>query len=174
MYNPPIVNGYIPNWFLKRVRTNPMNMVQNMPSNVIGCGSRRLPCLGGTQEVIPVVNPPVNISSNNIAPINVLAAMNSDPIGVTRQVGVLHKVFGSVNDIFPLYGVKRYRNSDTWDYTTKVGKEGNFVIVRVLTKRRNNNELQTNDVVRIQGTSDKFRTVIYDNNYPMYQPYYKY
>jgi len=179
MYNPPIVNGYLPDWFLKNIRsgygpTN-INLVRNMPPQVIGCGGRRLPCLGGTQTTIPVVNPPIDISSNNIAPINVISRnFDVDPIGVVRQVGVLHKVFGSVNDILPLYGVKRYRNSDTWDYSTKVGKEGNFVIIRVLTKRRNNNELQTNDVVKVEGSNDKFRTVIYDNNYPIYQPHYKF
>lgn len=195
MYNPPIDNGYIPDWFLNLRRKNMLKSKYNplgysnrssafynqgwypnmdMPPQVIGCGGRRLPCLGGTQEAIPVVNPPIDISSNNIAPVNVFATMDPDPVGVLRQVGVLHKVFGSVNDILPLYGVKRYRNSDTWDYSTKVGREGNFVHVRVLTKRRNNNELQTNDVVQIEGSGDKFRTVVYDNNYPIYQPHYKF
>lgn len=194
MYNQPIVNGYTPNWmtrinqkFQHPVFYNPLhhntryssfygqgwypNM--NLPSQVIGCGGRRLPCLGGTQETVPIINPPIEISERNIAPVNIIARSNIDPdqIGVFRQVGVLYKIFGSLNEVYPLYGVKRYRNSDTWDYSTKIGKEGNFVHVKVLTKRVNNNELQTNDEVMIEGHSSKFRVTMYDNNFPQYVPY---
>ena len=195
MYNPPIINGYSPRWWLSSINPNirlnldrmynPLgysNRSQafyeqgwypnmNMPPQVIGCGSRRLPCLGGTQETIPVINAPIEISERNIAPVNVLSRINYDDIGVFKQVGVLYKVFGSLNEIYPLYGVKRYKNSDTWDYSTKVGKEGNFVHVKVLTKRINNNELQTNDVVMIDGNSSKFRVTMYDKDFPQYIPY---
>jgi len=201
MYNPPIVNGYTPQWWNKmrngylgnpQIRLNPdamynplgysnksqafyeqgwyPNMAQ--PPQVIGCGGRRMPCLGGTQETIPVINAPVEISERNIAPVNILSrSVDPDAVGVLRQVGVLYKIFGNLNEIFPLYGVKRYRNSDTWDYSTKVGKQGNFVHVKVLTKRVNNNELQTNDVVMIDGNSAKFRVTTYDSNYSHYVPH---
>jgi len=203
MYNPPIVNGYTPQWWNKmrngylgnpQVRLNPDTMYNplgysnrsqafyeqgwypNMaqPPQVIGCGGRRMPCLGGTQETIPVINAPVEISERNIAPVNILSrSVDPDAVGVLRQVGVLYKVFGSLNEIYPLYGVKRYRNSDTWDYSTKVGKQGNFVHVKVLTKRVNNNELQTNDVVMIDGNSAKFRVTTYDKDFPQYVPYFR-
>lgn len=202
MYNPPIDNGYTPQWWNRRRNLSFKNRVMSninpdtlynplgysnrsqafykqghypnmlLPSQVIGCGGRRLPCLGGTQETIPVINPPIEISERNIAPVNILSrSIDPDPVGVLRQVGVLYKVFGSLNEIYPLYGIKRYRNSDTWDYSTKVGKEGNFVHVKVLTKRVNNNELQTNDEVRIDGNTTKFRVTMYDNNFPQYVPY---
>lgn len=201
MYNPPIVNGYTPQWWNMfkanqalggQVRVNPDSIYNplgysnrsqafyeqgwypNMalPPQVIGCGSRRLPCLGGTQETIPVINAPVEISERNIAPVNVLSrSIDPEQVGVLKQVGVLYKIFGSLNEIYPLYGVKRYRNSDTWDYSTKVGKEGNFVHVKVLTRRVNNNELQTNDEVRIDGNSARFRVTMYDKDFPQYVPY---
>jgi len=203
MYNPPIVNGYTPQWWnrvrnppgrMPQVRVNPDSVYNplgypnrsqafyeqgwypnmNMPPQVIGCGGRRLPCLGGTQETIPVINPPVEISERNIAPVNILSrSVNPDDVGVLQQVGVLYKIFGSLNEIYPLYGVKRYRNSDTWDYSTKVGRQGNFVHLKVLTRRLNNNELQTNDEVRIDGNSAKFRVTMYDKDFPQYVPYIK-
>lgn len=224
MYNPPIVNGYTPNWWKKPeilnsprsynhlMSNHPMSEIMekyspqyplepnintvynplgyynrnkafydqgwypnmNMPPQVIGCGGRKKPCLGGTEEIIPTVFPPVEISERNIAPVNIIArSPNYEDVGVLKQVGVLYKIFGSLNEIFPLYGVRRYKNSDTWDYSTKVGKEGNFVHLKVLTKRLNNNELQTNDVVKIDGNSAKFRVTIYDKDFPQYVPYFK-
>jgi len=197
MYNPPIDNGYTPEWWNNRFigkRSNiNIDSIYNpfgysnrnqsfyeqgwypnmrLPPQVIGCGGRNIPCLGGTQETIPVINSPVEISERNIAPINILShSVDPDPVGVLRQVGVLYKIFGSLNEIYPLYGVKRYRNSDTWDYSTKIGKEGNFVHIKVLTKRVNNNELQTNDEVRIDGNSARFRVTMYDKDFPQYVPY---
>ena len=206
MYNPPIVNGYTPEWFNRMTDAQP-NIINeyssmynppamynplrysnrsqafydqgsypnmSLPPQVIGCGGRNGPCLGGTQETIQVVNTPIEISERNIAPINIIARAN-DPsaVGIPFQVGVLYKIFGSLNEIFPLYGIRRYRNSDTWDYTTKVGKQGNFVFLKVLTKRVNNNELQTNDTVNVDGNSGKFRVSMYDNSFPEYNPYYK-
>ena len=41
------------------------------------------------------------------------------------------------------------------------------------TKRVNNNELQTNDTVNVDGNSGKFRVSMYDNSFPEYNPYYK-
>ena len=202
IYNSPIFNGYTPH-LLNRSRVqqygypqsgfrpdsmyNPLgypNRSQDfynqdfypnmeLPAQVIGCGGRRGPCLGGTQETIPVINSPIEISERNIAPVNIISRpLNPDSVGVTQQVGVLYKIFGTLNEIFPLYGIRRYRNSDTWDYFTKVGKEGNFVILKVLTKRVNNNELQTNDVVILDGNSSKFRCTMYDN-FPEYIPNFR-
>jgi hypothetical protein len=221
MYNPPIVNGYTPQWWNKvrlgaeshdlYQKANPFDVrVQQdgyppsgpnpdamynplgypnrshafynqgvypnmaLPPQVIGCGGRRGPCLGGTQETISVISSPIEISERNIAPVNIISrALDPNAVGVTQQVGVLYKIFGTLNEIFPLYGVRRYRNSDTWDYFTKVGKEGNFVTLKVLTKRVNNNELQTNDIVILDGNTSRFTVTMYDNNFPSYVPYFK-
>ena len=197
MYNPPIVNGEIPRWwrnlqslYHKTPFHNPVNMYpshptrsqgfynqgvypnMSMPPQVIGCGGRRMPCYGGTQEIIPVIPPPVEISERNISPVNIFTRpFNPTDAGVIHQVGVLYKIFGNENEIYPLYGVRRYRNSDSWDYSTKIGREGNFVYVRVRTKKRNNNELQTNDEVSINGHEHKYRVTIYDNDFPDYVPH---
>jgi hypothetical protein len=139
-----------------------------LPPQVIGCGGRRQGCLGGTQTGIPNIPPPMEISERNIAPVNI---QTRGPLGVPQQVGVLYKIFGNLNEVYPLYGRKRWPNSDTWDYYTAIGQSGNQVKVKVLTKRRNHNELGTNDVVMIQGNSAKFRVTIYDQDFPLYIPY---
>lgn len=191
-YNTPVSNGYTPDWWNKgftNIAYNPLGysnrsqafynqgFYPNMALNpqVIGGGGRRLPTLGGTQGVIPVISAPVDVSEDNIAPVNVFnsSLYSSEQIGVMQQVGVIYKIFGSLNEIYPLYGVKRYRNNDTWDYSTKVGRQGNFVHVKVLTRRINNNELQTNDEIKIDGNSGKFRVTMYDKDFPRYTPYYK-
>ena len=198
MYNPPIINGKIPKWWgnLKQLYGNTSshnNQAQmypshntrsqafynqgvypnmSMPPQVIGCGGRRMPCLGGTQETIPVIPPPIEISERNIAPVNIFTRpFNPTDAGVIHQVGVLYKIFGNENEIYPLYGVRRYRNSDSWDYSTKIGREGNFVYVRIRTKQRNNNELQTNDEVTIDGHTHKYRVTIYDHDFSEYVPH---
>lgn len=140
----------------------------NLPPQVIGCGGRRGACLGGSQVAVPNMPPPIEISERNIAPVNI---MTRGPLGVPQQIGVLYKVFGSLNDVYPLYGRKRFPNSDTWDYYTMIGQDGNRVKAKVLTKRRNHNELGTNDIVMIDGNSGKFRVTVYESDFPMYIPY---
>lgn len=139
-----------------------------LPPQVIGCGGRRGACIGGTE--VPVANVPsmVEISERNIAPVNI---STRGPLGIPQQIGVLYKIFGNLNDVYPLYGRKRFPNSDTWDYYTLIGQEGNRVKAKVITKRRNNNELGTNDVVYIDGNTSKFRVTVYENDFPMYVPY---
>ena len=187
MHNVPIINGFYPRRD-RLLRYNPLyynnrtvgyfnqHLFPNMrmPSSIIGCGGRRMPCLGGSQEIIPVVHPGLDISETNIAPLNILSRpYDNNLVGQIQQVGVLFKVFGESNDVSPLFGVKRYRNSDTWDYFTRIGKEGNRVRMRVITKNRNNNELQTNDEVVLEGDTTKYRVVIYDNNFSRYVPYFR-
>lgn len=207
MYNPPISNGYTPNWwaysslpsthlpmganyaFSNLAYQNSLDRIYNplrypyrsqafyeqgwypnmtLPPQVIGCGGRRQGCLGGTEVTVPTVPPPIEISERNIAPVNI---MTRGPQGIPQQVGVLYKIFGSLNEVYPLYGRKKYPNSDTWDYYTTIGQTGNQVKVPVITKRKNHNELQTNDVVMVAGNSAKFRTTIYQSDFPQYIPY---
>ena len=78
MYNQPIVNGYTPKWWnsgVTNIAYDPLEyndrsqafynqgFYPNMALNpqVIGCGGRRMPCLGGTQETVPVISAPVDV-----------------------------------------------------------------------------------------------------------------
>lgn len=136
-----------------------------LPFQVIGCGSRTQPCLGGTQ--VPIYNPPVpiNISNQNIAPVNI---STRGPLGIPQQVGVLYKINGNENDILPLFGRKRYPNDSKYDYYTMVGNYG--VKVPIITKNRKD-ELGSNDVVFIKGSASPYRVTIYEGDYPSYIPY---
>lgn len=200
LYNIPIMNGYIPNIFsyplLGSSYTSPQNAYNTslsriynplqypyksqafyeqpwmpnmyLPPNVIGCGGRRQPCLGGSQETILNVPTQIDISERNISPVNI---QTRGPVGVPQQIGVLYKIFGSLNEIYPLYGRKRFPNTDIWDYYTEVGQLGNKVKVPIQTKRKTNNELSTNDTVKIRGNSAEFRVTVYKDDFPMYIPY---
>tara|TARA_Y200000002_G_scaffold319593_1_gene279016 strand:- start:1757 stop:2530 length:774 start_codon:yes stop_codon:yes gene_type:complete len=138
----------------------------NLPNQVIGCGGRNQPCVGGTQ--VPIYNrtTPVDISNNNIAPVYV---STRGPLGEPQQMGVLHKVNGSdSNDALPLFGRRRYPNDNKYDYYTLLGRYGSKV--RVITKNKNY-ELGTNDIVFVEGTTSQYRTVLYETDYPQYIPY---
>jgi hypothetical protein len=137
----------------------------NLPFQVIGCGSRTQPCLGGTQ--VPIYNPPVpiEVSENNIAPVYI---STRGPLGQPQQVGVLYKINGNDNDILPLYGRRKYPNDNKYDYYTQMGKFG--VKLPVVTKNKNN-ELGSNDVVFIKGIGSPYRVTIYESDFPQYIPY---
>lgn len=202
LYNPPISNGFSPDWWslgpagaygaygmpqlayqnsLDRIY-NPLrypyrseafyeqgwypNMI--LPPQVIGCGGRRQGCIGGTESTVPTVPPPIEISERNIAPVNI---MTRGPQGIPQQVGLLYKIFGSLNEVYPLFGRRTYPNSDTWEYYTMIGTNRDLK-VPVITKRKSSNELGTNDIVQIAGNSARFRTVVYQNDFPSYVPYF--
>ncbi len=136
-----------------------------LPFQVVGCGSRNQPCLGGTQ--VPIYNPPTprDISNTNIAPVYI---STRGPLGQPQQLGVLYKVFGDENTVLPLYGRKRYPNDTKYDYYTLMGQFG--VKLPIVTKNKNN-ELGSNDVVFIKGFSDPYRVTIYESDFPSYIPY---
>jgi hypothetical protein len=136
-----------------------------LPFQVVGCGSRNTPCLGGTQ--VPIYNPPVTIdvSDRNIAPVNV---STRGPLGQPQQLGILYKVYGNENDILPLFGRRRYPNDSKYDYYTTIGQFGTKV--PIVTKNRND-ELGTNDVVFIKGSSSPYRVTIYESDFTQYIPY---
>ena len=137
----------------------------NLESQVIGCGGRRTPCIGGTQ--VPIYNPstPIDISETNIAPVFV---STRGPLGEPQQVGILYKVFGDENDTIPLFGRRKYSNERTWEYYTLLGNYGSKV--PVVTKNKHD-ELGTNDIVFIKGRKDAYRVTIYETDYPQYIPY---
>jgi len=136
-----------------------------LPFQVIGGGYRNTPTLGGTQ--IPIYNPPVpiDISNTNIAPVNI---STRGPMGNPQQVGTLYKINGNDNDILPLFGRRKYRNDNRYEYYTIMGRFG--VKVSVVTKNRND-ELGNNDVVFIKGSSSPYRVTIYASDFPEYIPY---
>jgi len=136
-----------------------------LPFQVIGCGSRTQPCLGGTQ--VPIYNPPVpiDISDNNIAPVYI---STRGPLGKPQQVGIIYKINGNDNEILPLYGRRKYPNDNKYEYYTQMGRFG--VKVPVITKNRND-ELGTNDVIFIKGMKDAYRVTIYESDMPQYIPY---
>ncbi len=136
-----------------------------LPFQVIGCGSRNTPCLGGTE--VPIYNPPISIdvSNNNIAPINI---STRGPLGQPQQLGVLYKIYGNENDILPLYGRKRYPNDNKYDYYTMLGQ---FATKVPIVAKNRNDELGTNDVVFIKGSASPYRVTIYEGDFPQYIPY---
>lgn len=137
----------------------------DLPFQVIGGGARNMPTLGGTQ--IPIYNPPVpiNISNENIAPINI---STRGPLGKPQQVGIIYKVFGSDNDVLPLFGRKKYPNSSDYEYYTMMGQFG--VKVPIVAKNRKD-ELGTNDVVFVKGRKDPYTVTIYPTDGAEYIPY---
>ena len=138
----------------------------SLPDNVIGCGGRRGACMGGTQIPIPNILPPIDISNRNIAPVTLTTNIQGDM--ELRQVGVIQKLFGSENEVYPLYGRKQYYNKDRWEYYTVLGPSE--VMVPVITKNNYGYEIGTNENVMIQGNSGRYRTIIYERDYPRYIP----
>lgn len=138
----------------------------NLPPQVIGGGARNIPTLGGTQ--IPISNPmvPINVSNSNIAPINI---STRGPLGQPQQVGAIYKVFGNNNEVYPLYGRRKYPNSNKWNYYTTIGNYG--VKMPIITPRKWE-ELGNNDIVFIKGKyGEKYKVNMYDNDFPQYIPY---
>jgi hypothetical protein len=139
---------------------------QMLPPQVIGCGARNTPCMGGTQ--IPIATPmtPIDISNRNIAPVNI---STRGPLGQPQQVGAIYRVMGNENTVYPLFGRKKYPNGDKWEYYTTIGQYG--VKMPVITQQRNT-ELGTNEIVFIQGQRKApYRVTMYENDSPEYVPY---
>ena len=136
-----------------------------IPFQVIGCGARNTPCLGGTQ--VPIYNPstPIDISNTNIAPVNI---STRGPLGQPQQVGILYKINGNDNDVLPLFGRRKYPNDNRYEYYTMMGQFG--VKVPIIAKNRND-ELGTNDIVFIKGRPSPYTVTIYKTDFPDYIPY---
>ena len=135
-----------------------------LPPVAIGCGGRMGPCLGGTQIALSNPMPPINISNDNIAPINI---RTRGPLGEPQQVGVISKIFGNENQMYPLFGRMKYPNGSKWEYYTTMGPYG----VKIPVPSRNNEELGNNDEVKIPGRKGRYRVNIYESDFPQYIPY---
>lgn len=133
-----------------------------LPFQVLGGGRRMTPTLGGTQ--IAMFNPPTpkDISDDNIAPNNIMVV---NPNKYKEQIGVIYKIFGSNNEIYPLYRTPARRNMNQYNYYTRQGPYG--VQVPVVTKNKTD-ELDTNDVVFLKGLPGAYRVTIYADDLPSY------
>ncbi len=142
----------------------------NMPFQVLGGGRRMAPTLGGTEIPIPNPTVPINIAEAPIAPINITTR---GPRGVPQQLGVIYKAQNNGssdhNTYLPLFGMKEYPNSDSYQYYTAVGQNSQ-IKVPLITKYRNQ-PLGDGDEVIIKGQSEKYRCVLYSSDYPLYIPY---
>ena len=134
-----------------------------LPFQVMGCGGRNQPCLGGTQTAIYNPMVPINVSNSNIAPINI---RTRGEYGAVQQVGLIYKINGDNNEYHPLMGRANYRGSSGYDYYTMI----NGVKIPIVTQKRND-ELGNNDVVFIKGNKNPHRVTIYETDSPMYIPY---
>lgn len=138
-----------------------------LPFQVIGGGRRMIPTYGGSQ--VPIANPtlPVDVSSANIAPVNIYQPDMTDSF---RQVGVIMKVFGQDNQILPLFGREKWPNSNKWLYYTNIGKQRVSLPVKSAQHRGYEFELQDNDEVIIKGVPGKYRVTTYDTESTDYIP----
>tara|TARA_B110000977_G_C11083338_1_gene493673 strand:+ start:37 stop:663 length:627 start_codon:yes stop_codon:yes gene_type:complete len=135
-----------------------------LPSNVIGCGRRGMPCLGGTQ--IPIRNylPSINVSNSSISPINI---RTRGPRGVPQQVGSISRILSNQNEIYPLFGRKKFPTDSKWDYYTILD---NGVKIPVL-RKNNNYEVGENDNITLRGKLGIYSVSLYDDDFPQYIPY---
>ena len=133
-----------------------------LPFQVLGGGYRMTPTLGGTQ--VPMFNPPtpIDISDDNIAPNNIVVV---NPNQYKEQIGILYKIYGSNNEIYPLYRTPARRNINQYNYYTRQGPYG--VQVPVVTKNKTD-ELDTNDVVFLKGLPGAYRVSVYADDLPSY------
>ena len=135
-----------------------------LPSQVVGCGGRNIPCVGGSQ--IPIYNavPELEVSEVPIAPINI---RTRGPRGIPQQVGSISKIFGNQNDIYPLFGRKRWPNDDKWVYYTVMDNGVKIPLV----PKPNFYELGENDIVKLKNQPGNYRVTLYDDDFPQYIPY---
>ena len=135
-----------------------------LPGDVVGCGSRREPCYGGSQVTIGNILPPLDISNKNISPRN----GSIGPYPPFQQVGYLYKIMNPYgnNAYRPLY-LKRIDPKDRYHkyiYFTinDMGERQNVIIPNEY------RELGTNDQVKIEGEDYYFRVTINESNIPTY------
>jgi len=128
----------------------------------VGCGSRREPCYGGSQQIVNNILPPLNISGENIAPNNLFN--KKDMKDYFHPIGVVYKVYGKENDTFPLY---ISINDDKYEYyVTKDLYDRRFI--KVKSPHPPYRKLGTNDWVQLD--KEFYRVSVYDDYYPNYFP----
>jgi len=134
-----------------------------LEGEVIGCGSRRELCYGGSQTVIGNILPPLEISDENVAPTK----GRIGPYPPFQQVGYLYKIMAPYvdNSYHPLY-LNRPNPSEQnfkYDYFTIINEIKKKVKIPCLFR-----ELGTNDQVEIEGEPYFYRVTVNDSNFPSY------
>ena len=100
----------------------PTNLV--LPPQVIGCGSRNLPCSMGSQIPVIATSPLLDFTNNNIAHNNIINTVpinisTRGPEGLPQQVGTIYKINSTNNEVLPLFGRKKYPSGyNNWEYYT--------------------------------------------------------
>ena len=135
-----------------------------LPGDVVGCGSRREPCYGGSQQIVGNILPPLDISNKNIAPIN----GSIGPYPPFQQVGYLYKIMAQYvdNTYKPLYlkKVNTKKRNLVYDYFT-INDHNEIQKVIIPSKYR---ELGTNDQVQLEGENFFYRVTVNPSNFPSY------
>lgn len=135
-----------------------------LPGDVVGCGSRREPCYGGSQEVIGNILPPLDISNKNISPRN----GHIGPTAPYEQIGYLYKIMAQYKDsnYRPLYlerlNPRNRYNRYRYFTLNSSGDKQNVIIPNVY------RELGTNDQVKVEGEDYYYRVTINESNIPIY------
>ena len=137
----------------------------SLPDNVVGCGRRRIPCIGGYERVINNEIPCRHVTDENIAPINI---RTRGPEGQPQQVGTLYNIFSDKNEVLPLFGRKKFPNDSKWEYYAIAGQFGTKIPVKPL---RNYEEIGSNDTIQLVNYPGNFRATIYERDSPQYIPY---
>lgn len=136
-----------------------------LPFQVVGCGGRKEPCYGGTENVMPRSRYPIEVNDHNIAPVNI---STRGPVGQPQMVGYVYKVSGEDNEMMPIFGRRKFPNDNKYEYYTSVGDQRVKIPLVIPHK---NQELQTNDMVFLQGNGSPYTVTMYETDFPQYIPY---
>jgi len=138
-----------------------------LPPQVIGCGARTTPCVGGPQIPVIATSNMLNLSNSAIAPINI---RTRGPEGMPQQVGTIFRLRSVHSEVLPLFGRKEYPNgSNNWEYYTIAGDHN---VKLKIVSRRKGEQLGTNDIVYIRGYNRfQYRVTMYDYDFMKYIPY---
>jgi hypothetical protein len=133
-----------------------------LPGDVVGCGGRREPCYGGSQQVVLNVMPPLDISDRNISPKNGKIGPKKD----VEEVGYLYKIMAAYEDnsYKPIYLIRPKGKYPKYEYfiVNKFNEKQKVITPNI------HRELGTNDQVKIEGESYFYRVTINATNFPSY------
>lgn len=139
-----------------------------LPAPVIGSGYRRIPTLGGTENSMPNLMSPLNISNKNVAPVNLaISSFTQTP----QQLGTIQHIFSKDNEIYPLYGVRLNDTGNKFKYYSRMGSYGlitELYKIKCHSKMYIMDELGTNDEVFANNDPVPFRCTIYEESIPQY------
>ena len=98
-----------------------------------------------------------------ILPLNI----EQDIIPNYQQLGFVHQ---ENSESLPLYGRAKYQGSNTYEYYVKDGSR-NGIRIPIETERKNNNELQDEDIIQIKSLEGDYEISMYPRETIRYIPY---